>query len=209
MKKNIILLLLVGLFAGCTKQKIKLEKKLEAVEHLNKYTASFAEEKNHVLLAVKALTPEDSLYIFHCNVNRCDIQPIQITVRNLSSASVLLNPAEIGLSILSPKKVAQRCHWKTKEFVAGSGIIAAVFYWPLLLPIAYGGFSMQSRNRKISKAIISQHVIHAWDIIKVRPLETVSKIVFVESEEVPSQCMISLFSQETKEPLEYKVKLAL
>lgn len=208
MKNYTIIGTLLILLTGCTKQKIKLEKKLYTIEHLNKYSADFIEEKNNIFVAVKQLGPDDSSYLFNCNINRCGIQPIQITVRNLSAQGVLFNPASLGLVLIAPKRVAQRCHWKTKEIVGAGGILAAIFLWPLLIPISYGGYTMYRQNRKISKAIVTYNMLQNWDMIKIRPLETISKIVFIDKEYIPSFFMINLFSQETKEALEFKVKLA-
>lgn len=207
MKKNIVYLIFLACLAGCTQQKIKLERKFDRIEHVNKYTATFAQEQQQVMLAVKKLTPADCAYIFNVNSIACGYQPIQFTVKNFSQNSVLLNPAMIGLQIVSPKKVAQKCHWKTKELVGITGIASAIFFWPTLIPIAYAGLTMRSQNIKISKKIIQEDMLQNWDTVKVRPMETISKIVFVEAGYAPSTFNVSLFSKETKETLEYKVTL--
>lgn len=207
MKKNILHLILLACLVGCSKQKIKLERKFNRIEHANKYTADFSQEQQQVTLSVKKLTPTDCIYFFNVNCISCGYQPIQCTINNLSQNSILLNPANIGLQIVSPKKVAQKCHWKTKEIVGITGIASAIYCWPILIPIAYAGLIMQSKNVRISKKMIQEDVLQNWDMIKIRPMETMSKIVFVEAGYIPSTFNVGLFSKETKEILEYNVKL--
>lgn len=207
MKKiaSIILSTIILFLSGCTKQKIKLEKKFNQIEHSNKYSADFSKEINGILLAVQKFNSDKSINVFGTDILACGYQPIQITVRNLSNETVYLSPTNINLNLVSPKKVAKRCHWKTGELVCTGGVAAAIFYWPALIPTFMFGYNLKNSNAKVSKKIICENVIQNWDIIKIRPCEVISRIVFVENNSVPEQFLITLFCKDSKNALDFEV----
>lgn len=185
--------------SGCIRQKkVVAEKTLYRLEHLNAYTAPFAEEKSDILLAVKKLSPHECLQLFGVNVIRCGYQPVQITITNFSEDVAYISPTYISLPVTSPKKVAKNCHWKTSELVTGAGALACVFYWPALIPTAYCGMLMQENNSRISKNIVKQDMVQCWDNITVLPSENISRIIFVATHLFSDDFYITIHSAKNK-----------
>ena len=204
MKFKFFILSFVLIFVSCSKH-VRTEKKLQKLDHINKYDANFSQQKSDVLLNVKKFSADDCRYFFGVNVINCGYQPIQLTVNNFSDSVVYLSPTNISLPLVSPKKVAKKCHWKTGEIMLGVGIIASIFYWPALIPTVYSGYEMKDSNIEISKKIIQNDIIHYMDNISILPLENVSRIIFVSAHNFSNNFLVSLFSQKHGN-LEFKVQ---
>lgn len=198
MKNKILLFTLMLLLSGCSQHVIKLEKSFNKLDHINKYQADFSQEKKNILIALKKFTPYECEDVFNVNVVKYGYQPLQITISNFSNELVYLSPTNIDLKLVSPKKVAKSCHWKTSELTTGAGILSFYFFWPALIPTAYCGMEMQNTNEKITKSIVQQDMVQCWDNVSVLPSEIVSRILFVSNDEFKKKFLISLFSSKYK-----------
>lgn len=205
--KKFVVVIFIALLSGCLKQKISTKKTFEKVNHLNQYSADFYEEKNGIALAMSKYSQQDCRHMFGVNVINCGFQPMQITIKNMSKGTVILNPTGLQLDLVSPKTVAKRCHWKTKEITGGAGILSCIFFWPAIIPTAYYGYQMYDTNRQISKRLLIEEIVNCWDLVKIRTLEIVSRIVFVHKNDVPETIHVDLFSKEKNDYITFNVTL--
>ncbi|MDR3647158.1 MAG: hypothetical protein P4L22_06465 [Candidatus Babeliales bacterium] len=206
MKNKILLFFSLIILSGCSEQIIKMEKNFSKLDHINKYQTDFSQEKKNVLIAVKKFSPEECEEIFNVNVVKCGYQPIQITINNFSTEVLHLSPTNIGLRLVSPERVAKSCHWRTGEIATAAGALSYFFFWPALIPTAYCGMEMQKSNEKISKSIVKQDMVQCWDNVSILPSEIVSRIIFVEREDLRRSFLISVFSAKDKN-IEFSVTL--
>lgn len=210
MKKPFLFLFFVFLVAvpGCMRQRIVIDSDVRAYKHaaLTHRDATWHRNQDNVMVLFKKLNSDDCWHEFSVNPLRVGYQPLKITVSNFSQASVYLNPTMLGLPLVHPKKVAKACHWRNWELSSGATVIAAVFFWPALIGIGGTSYGMRQRNRAITKNIMSNQTLYYQDVVKVRPLETVTNIIFVESDAMNNDFVCTVYSKEKKEFIDFQVQ---
>lgn len=197
------------LLTSCLKQKVKIDKNYESknIAHLNQFTSTHSEEKDGISVFVKKYSADDCWANLGVNTLRCGYQPLQITILNKSNGSVYFNPSAINQTIVHPKKVAKACRWDTFSISYYSGAAAALYFWPALIGVGGGSLAMKERNRVITKNVVNLQTLDNQQNIKIRPLEVISKVIFVPKNEVVENFYITIYQKAKKDFLEYLVKI--
>jgi hypothetical protein len=192
------------LLPSCIQKKPDLSHGLSRLQ--NFYKPDFEEEQDNIYVKVKKLTDSECSDILGVNPIKYGIQPIIIFIKNDSNNIIYFTPECTGLHLIAPHEVSKRCHWKNLEISGLSSYLAILYQWELLIPIAYCSYYMRDKNTKITQSI-SEHAINSWDAIKILPLETLNKIMFVEILNSPSSFKICIFNKDKKESLNFYAKL--
>lgn len=199
-----LLILSIICFSGCLKKQPKKLPSLERIPTI--YNPDFQEESDNVVVKVKKLNSTESSDLLTVNTLKQGFLPIVITVKNNSNNILYFNPEATNLPIVSPEFVAKQCHWKNFELTSSTGYLAVFYFWQALIPIAYGSYWMRSRNCNITEAVC-KHAINTWESIKILPLETLNKILFLEEYNTPKSFLLKLFNKDQKEIKTFIVEL--
>ena len=124
-------------------------------------------------------------------------QPIQIYIMNNSNKSYYLDPNSITLPIEPGDKVSRKIHrdlgWKTAKYYLIGGPI-----WAIIEYI----FSNEA-NKSID-ADFKERTINPSRGIRIRPYETINKVIFVANENYTRHFGLTLTENKSKKQIEFK-----
>lgn len=207
-KQKYLLLILIAL-SGCLKQKIVVnpEHSKNLIADLNPLDADWQDKKDEIFVLVKKYNRSDCYTKLQVDPTMWGYQPIQMTISNFSESNIYLKPSILGLNLIHPKTVAKKCKWPTLEMTSSAAGISAIFWWPGIIYSAVSSYGLSQRNKKITKNIVNMQTLQNHETIKIRPLDTLTKVIFVANDEMRDTFILSLFIKDKKDFIDFKVEL--
>ena len=146
----------------------------DSLTRLNSEFAPSVEEVEHVVVAAKKFTSEDSKKYFDRDVIRKGYQPVQISIDNHSDRPVLFSSTRVSLPCANPDDVAREVHTSTVGRVFAWGI-PSLIVWPLLIPAIVDGIGSSNANKELDTDFSAK----ALNEVVVQPMSFCEGILFI------------------------------
>ncbi|MBD3231511.1 hypothetical protein GF322_02500 [Candidatus Dependentiae bacterium] len=187
--KMLSLLFLLSL-TGCAKYDSRSLPKMEGEE----YTV------DNIQVSKKILTEHEVREIFgrdsSTEFNKKGIQPVILNIKNKTDKKYIFKSDDIDLKMKNPDAVAKMLHKKTSLRVVGWSILG-LFVWPCFIGAAIDGVSSKNYNKDLDKDMATK-ALYPHEIIKIRPNEKISKIIFVAKDNFVSKLNLRLVESLNK-----------
>lgn len=160
---------------------------------------SFSLEDSRVIVAAKAMTPEDSKRSFGHDLISRGVQPLHLTIQNNTSSEYSLCPSSVDLPRIEPSKIAFKI---TKSSIPRSiGYkIASFFFWPFMIPGTIDSIRVIAHHQKFKKDLIAKSM---RDEV-VAPYSTFNRVLFVPEKEFQQNFKVTLIDIESLKPTEFQ-----
>ena len=165
-----------------------------------------AQTKQGVTLSAHAFTEQDCRYYFSRRMLSKGYQPIQLSFKNNSNKTYVLDTRDISVSLERVHRVAKDCHLNTAGRVASWGV-ASLFLWPFLIPTVVDGVKASKANKKLDRDF-ERRALDVGSKIHIYPQESVHKIMFVDQQNYRQKFDVILRSEENSlDSIKFNVNL--
>ena len=192
----------LALLSGCFPQQLEL-KKFPLIKKSN----GFYENKEDLIVAVKAFTKEECKAHFGVDITAKNYVALQVRIENRTPDSFIIRPSYLSIPIAEPQKIAKLLHYDTSFFVTTAGALALMFYWPATYLIGRTGYDMYQNNKRINN-MIADYSLSEDEALKIRPYEVINKFIFVNRYEFTNNFTLKLFNKNQRKVLNFFVSLS-
>lgn len=189
---GIMVLFLIG---GCAKYR----------PHHLKQPADFVIEQENVVLKAELLSNEDCYYYFSRRAVSKGYQPVQLSVRNNSSQTYILNAENIDLPIASRETVARALRLDVAGRVIGWAI-PGLFLWPFLIAAGVEGVKASDANKKLDRDF-EQRVLSYNGHVTLSPGAQMNKVFFVHEDDMKYSFDVVLINKQSQQSLPITIEL--
>jgi hypothetical protein len=160
--------------------------------------------KDNVEVNVRTLDKHDCKKTFGRDLDACGYQALQLTLFNNSKNTLLLRASDIRLPIERVTTVTENSRFGTMFYSLPSACIAALFFWPALLPMAGIGAWMSHKNHRLVKTLYAMGFDNK-DTVELLPFESVSRMVFVANDALPNKFLMRVYNINQKSFIPFAV----
>lgn len=168
--------------------------------------AQYVEKRDNIELRVERLDVTQTREQFGRNLIRYGYQPIRVTVFNESDDQLFLRAASIDLPIAHMRDVYTTTEVPMLGYMALPAYAAALFAWPLLIPIVGLTGWMGVKNYNVKSAIRKQS-LGADKALEILPFERITRMIFVPVDATSDAFSLHLFNVHDKAFVPFNVKL--
>ena len=161
--------------------------------------------KNDIEVGARELTQAEFKQSFDSALNLRSYAPVQLSINNNSDKPVVLDTANINLSLLPVHDVAKKIHRNTAGRVCAWGI-AGLFIWPFLIPAIVDGIWSTEANRDIDQDIY-QRALGGSTVVEIAPHSSFNKLMVAHRSNFKSDMKITLVNQQRNSVAEFSIPL--
>jgi hypothetical protein len=174
---------------------------------------TYQAEQRSVQLSVKPISDQESKERFGRRMIKRGYYPLQLHIDNKSDAYCILNPAQMGVALASPRKVAKRLHHKTMLITTAMlmlGILGLEWFHPLsyaslaAFPVAA---YLSARNRHITHAVTRDAIDKTEESIVIPPYSAITRHFFISEHHFRPNFPIALIYTKDNQALQFDVLL--
>lgn len=161
------------------------------------------QELRGVSVVSQALSDSDCHYYFSRHVGHKGYRAIQLSIRNNSAETYVLDARDISLSIQNSRAVAHDLHLNTAGRMLGWGI-PGLFLWPFLVTSLVEGMWSSEANTRLDRDF-NKRVLSNDSCVVVHPNSVVSKVLFVKGDEIPQTFTLGLLNKNSDEKISFNL----
>lgn len=137
--------------------------------------------KNHkgFEVVVKALTVAETKDLFGANLISKGYQPLQVEMCNNSHETYAISGNYVELPLAPSYMITNNVHYDTFNISWTSGLLSAIFCFPLIPVVVYSSYKMHDYNKAIDTKI-RDITLNSEELISIHPGECIMKIVFIQ-----------------------------
>lgn len=130
--------------------------------------------------------------------------PLHLHIYNGTNSRYILKATTMEFPVISPRKVLKFLHHDVYTFSWVGSYYSIILLWPALSIVIPAAFAMHKNNREITENLVEK-TLKRYDVIEIKPYETVNRFIFTCEEELPPIANISLIEQETHSLLTFQI----
>lgn len=138
-------------------------------------------ERDNLTVHATKVTAKESKKHFGKNLIKYGYQPIIIELYNNSDDVLLWRASSFDKQLQTSGKVYEDTKIPTLQITGYSALLAGIFFWPALIPVAGAGLWMASKNIQVSQAIETQ-ILEGDIAFEILPYEYTRKVIFLQEE---------------------------
>jgi hypothetical protein len=153
------------------------------------HTASFVQELRGVQITAKKYVPNESRTFLAHDLYSLGYVPVELTIQNNTSNSYALSAASVPLACEKGKSVAWSVTKKSMPRSIGLKI-AALFFWPLLIPDTMHSIHTYRSHQALSQDLTAKTLKEKDEV--VLPYTSVKRVLYVKEEAFQENFSVAL-----------------
>lgn len=195
--KSILMVAVLGLMLGLSGCVRSGSKKTRVIQR-------YHSEKDNIAVVVTKFGAKDATRVLKTDTRAAGYQPLALWMHNKSDDTLIFRASTLDVPLSNPDDAAYNTQSEAMWLGLSAGYLAALFYWPAVIPAGALTGWMLYKNHQVANTIKSVG-LYETDTIQLLPYEQFTRVAFVPTDLKINGFRFTVYNVEKKAFVPFRV----